>query len=159
MVADERWGNKHLRTLSSAYRKAPHFKEVASWLFPLLEDLARESLLTKANERPGIVTPIRRSTDILDRREMCKMDRVERIVALCRAAGASRFLCGPAAAVYLDKQVMLAAGLMLEWMDYSGYPDYQQLWGRFEPNVSIVDLLFNTGDRARDYLECKSSLT
>lgn len=30
-------------------------------------------------------------------------------------------------------------------VDHAGYSEYPQLWGGFEPNVSIVDLLFNTG--------------
>ena len=32
---------------------------------------------------------------------------------------------------------------------------YSQLWGIFEPHVSIVDLLLNTGPEAPRYLERK----
>ncbi len=41
-------------------------------------------------------------------------------------------------------------------MDYSGYPDYPQLWGAFEPAVSIVDLLLNVGEDAQRYLDRSS---
>ena len=38
-------------------------------------------------------------------------------------------------------------------MTYDNYPPYPQLWGDFEPRVSIVDLLLNTGPHASTYLE------
>ena len=31
-------------------------------------------------------------------------------------------------------------------------PPYPQLWGAFEPNVSIIDLLLNTGAEAPRFL-------
>jgi hypothetical protein len=37
-------------------------------------------------------------------------------------------------------------------MSYESYPEYPQLWGEFEPRVSIVDLLLNTGTEAPRYL-------
>ncbi len=58
---------------------------------------------------------------------------------------------GPAAKSYLDVSVFKAHGVDVAWMSYEGYPPYPQLWGDFEPNVSIIDLLLNTGPRARDY--------
>jgi hypothetical protein len=84
---------------------------------------------------------------------MARMDPSARLVALCRAANAGRYLSGPAARSYLDESLFAAAGIDVAWMDYEGYPDYPQLWGAFEPRVSVVDLLLNVGDRAPDYLE------
>ena len=37
-------------------------------------------------------------------------------------------------------------------MDYSGYPEYEQINGDFIPNVSILDLIFNTGTEAKNYI-------
>lgn len=42
--------------------------------------------------------------------------------------------------------------IRVTWFDYDGYRDYKQLWGGFEPAVSILDLLFNVGAEAPDYL-------
>jgi hypothetical protein len=38
-------------------------------------------------------------------------------------------------------------------MDYSGYREYEQLYPPFEHGVSIIDLIFNTGDEASTYLK------
>jgi len=43
-------------------------------------------------------------------------------------------------------------GIDVEWMDYSGYPEYEQINGDFMPNVSILDLIFNTGTEAKNYI-------
>jgi hypothetical protein len=37
-------------------------------------------------------------------------------------------------------------------MSYEGYPPYPQLGDRFDPRMSIVDLLLNTGAAAPTYL-------
>ena len=39
--------------------------------------------------------------------------------------------------------------MTVEWMDSSGYPVYPQLHGPFEAQVSVLDLLFNMGAKAR----------
>ena len=37
-------------------------------------------------------------------------------------------------------------------MEYGNYPEYGQLYPPFEHNVSILDLIFNTGQEARQYM-------
>jgi hypothetical protein len=37
-------------------------------------------------------------------------------------------------------------------MDYSGYPEYKQLFGEFEHTVSILDLIFNVGNDSSFYV-------
>jgi hypothetical protein len=43
-------------------------------------------------------------------------------------------------------------GVELAWFDYDGYAEYTQLWDGFEHGVSILDLMFNCGPDAPDYL-------
>ena len=38
-------------------------------------------------------------------------------------------------------------------MDYSGYPEYPQLFGEFEHGVTVLDLIFNEGPNARQYMK------
>jgi len=38
-------------------------------------------------------------------------------------------------------------------MDYSGYPEYNQLYPPFEHAVSIIDLIFNEGSQAPKYMK------
>jgi hypothetical protein len=40
----------------------------------------------------------------------------------------------------------------LEWKNYAGYPEYPQRFPPFEHGVSILDLLFNTGPEAPQFI-------
>ena len=133
---------------------------MSAWIFGLIEAASNEQYISIVNERIiraicerlGIGVPIRRCTDIIPREELRDLEATERLVALARAAGATRYISGPAAKAYLDLDPFRAAGIEVAWMDYGGYPPYPQLWGEFAPRVSILDLLLNTGPEAPRYL-------
>ena len=40
----------------------------------------------------------------------------------------------------------------VEYFDYTGYPEYEQLFPPFDHYVSVIDLIFNTGPRATQYM-------
>jgi hypothetical protein len=160
-VPDRDWAEGHRRAIDLAYRRAPHYGAIFGWLDELLTSVAAEPMLSRINEallravcaRLGFTMPIRRCTELLDRAAMREMDPTQRLVQLAVAAGATHYLSGPAAKAYLEPAVFEARGISVDWMTYAGYPDYPQLWGAFEPQVSIVDLLFNTGGAAARYLD------
>jgi hypothetical protein len=79
-------------------------------------------------------------------------NKTERLLEIARAAGADRYLSGPSARDYFDESIFKAAGVVPEWMNYEGYPEYTQLHGGFEHAVTALDLLFNTGPEAPRYL-------
>jgi len=159
-VTDTGWAALHARTIEMAYARAAHFAAEAPWLIGLLRSVATEPFLSVINERLiralcerlGISVPLRRCSEILDRAELQAMGPSERLVAIARAVGATRYMSGPAARSYLDLDLFARAGLEVVWMAYDGYPDYPQLWGNFDPRVSVVDLLLNTGAEAPRYL-------
>ena len=80
-------------------------------------------------------------------------DRSLRLASICRQAGAQVYLSGPAARVYLDESLFAREGIEVRYMDYSSYPEYPQLHGPFRHDVSVIDLLLNTGAEARRYLK------
>jgi len=161
LISDAGWAATHIRSIELAYRRAAHFDTVAPWLFTLLENAAKETLLTKVNEHLiralceylGITVPIRRCSEVLDREVLRFMDPTERLLKLCLAYGATHYLSGPAAKSYLDVRLFAEHGIEVGWMDYSGYKEYPQLWGDFDPSLSVVDLLLNTGSEAQRFLE------
>ena len=159
-IADSTWADSHRRSIDMAYRRAPHFAETSAWLDPLLASLAQEPMLSSVNEtllraicsRLGLAVAFRRCTDVLDRETLLDMDPTLRLVELAAAVGANRYLSGPAAKAYLDERVFADRGIEVAWMNYAGYPDYPQQWGAFEPQVSVIDLMFNMGADAPNLL-------
>ena len=152
-ISDPAWAARHIRTIELAYGRAGRFGEMSSWLFALLQSVADEPFLSQVNQRLlselcallGIRRTIRRCTDVIERDALRGMEPTERLVAIASALEATRYITGPAARAYLDTSRFAAAGIDVVWMAYEGYPEYPQLWGGFEPYVSIVDLLLNVG--------------
>lgn len=81
------------------------------------------------------------------------MVRSERLIDLVTKAGGSEYISGPAAQDYIDTQLFEKAGIKLIWMDYSGYPEYPQLYPPFEHGVSVLDLIFNCGENAKNFMK------
>ena len=140
------WVQRHWRALECSYRRAPAFDATAAWLEPLyrcrwthLSELNR-ALIEAVGARLGIATRLSNSWDYA-----LAEDRSERLAAICEQAGAQIYVSGPAARAYLDEAVFRRRGIAVEWFDYGPYREYPQLWGAFEHQVSIVDLLFNVG--------------
>lgn len=155
-VQDPGWAEAHWQTLRHAYAAAPAFGVHAGLIEQLYRTAAGEPLLSRVNrlflealcDVLGIRTRITWSTDY-----PATGDRTERLVSLCRAAGATIYLSGPSAREYLEPELFDAAGIELEWADYSGYPEYPQLHPPFEHAVTILDLLFNVGTDAPRFLK------
>lgn len=78
--------------------------------------------------------------------------QTEKLVNLCRAVGADRYLSGDAAADYLDTECFRQHGIAVEWQRYR-HPRYPQCrWTgstgaepEFVPYLSALDLLMNCG--------------
>ena len=74
-------------------------------------------------------------------------------MGLCKSAKANAYLSGPAAKDYIVDELFEEACIKLEYMNYSGYPEYKQLFGEFDHAVTILDLIFNTGPYANAYMK------
>jgi WbqC-like protein family len=148
-----RWLDKHVRTLTLAYKKAPHFGAYAEEFFELLH--GRPETISQLNVR--VCGWIMNQLGIQTRTRMAGEfgivgDRVDRPLRFARHLSATSYLAGPTAKPYTDVEGFRAAGIALEFKVYD-YPEYPQLHGAFEPNVTVLDLLFNCGPEARRYLK------
>lgn len=154
-VSFDNWHVKHWKTLQINYGRAAAFRETAEFV----EELYRSprsvylseinvDFIRSINRFLGIDTMMTQSSDY-----HCSGERSERLVALCKAAGADCYLSGPAAKSYLDVSLFEKEKITVEWMDYSGYPEYPQMEGPFEHGVSILDLIFNTGSSAGSFMK------
>ena len=154
-IDGDKWRKKHWDALCLNYKKAAHFEEIIEILQPIylecditkLSELNR-TLIETICRYLGIRTKISDSSDFI-----LADGKTERLADLCRQAGATDYVSGPAARDYIEPEVFADYGIGLHWFDYAGYPDYPQLWGPFVHEVSVVDLLFNCGDEAPRYMK------
>jgi len=144
-VDETDWQRTHWRTLTQSYRKAPHFDRYAPLLEPLyttrwvwLLDLALASM-----ERLASALGVRWAPRLAS--EMALTDEPnQRLIDICRQVGADRYLAGSGSRHYLDLAAFNAAGILVEVQQFV-HPAYPQLYGAFEPGLSVIDLLFNCG--------------
>jgi len=154
-VSDPQWARKHWASITHSYSKARHFS-VGKELFAGLYSSGEERFLSKINHRfivaicglLGIKTTISWSMD-----HELEGDKTEKLVNLCKQAGATHYLSGPAARSYMVEELFTREGISVSYMDYSGYREYSQLYPPFEPQVSILDLIFNEGLDAKNYMK------
>ena len=147
------WPKKHLASIKQNYMKAPFFKEYIDifedayskkWEF--LVDLDNY-FIVKLAARLGICneTIVRSST--LD----IEGDRIGRLINLCKHFGADTFYEGVSGKSYIDENEFLNHGIKVEFQNYQ-HPVYNQLYGDFIPYLSVVDLLFNHGEKSLEIL-------
>jgi hypothetical protein len=154
-ISDPAWGRKHWASIMHSYSRARYFP-VQKELFEQLYLQADDELLSHINYRfivaicrlLGIRTTISWSMDY-----NLIGDKTERLVHLCQQARATGYLSGPAAKAYLNEDLFRNEGIAVSYMDYSGYPEYGQLFPPFQSQVSIIDLIFNEGPDAIRYMK------
>lgn len=148
------WATAHWKALAQNYRRAPHYNEIAAWLEPLYlrEEYGQISQMNRrfieaVCDYLGITTSITNSWDynIIE-------GKTERLADLCAQAGGTEYISGPAARDYIEEHVFDELDIKLTWFNYTGYPEYPQLWGEFTHGVTILDLLFNCGREAHRYM-------
>lgn len=157
-ITDKRWAKKHWNSIQNAYAKAPYFKEYKSFFENLYNECSQEDYLCKVNYK--FIYAINELLDIKTKISFSQdygliEGKTERLVDLVQKAGGTNYLSGPAAKDYIDENLFKEANIKLEWMDYSGYPEYPQLFPPFEHSVSVLDLIFNTGHDTINYIRNK----
>ncbi|WP_042471134.1 WbqC family protein [Bacillus ndiopicus] len=147
-ISKRDWYVNHLNQIKESYRKAPFYEEVINWLENIYFECKEYIYLSQVNKHfiLAINEVLEIVTKIIDSENFeVGNERNQRLIDICLALDATNYVSGPAAKKYLDEYLFNSNGLVVEWMNYEGYPKYPQLSDAFEPAVSIIDLLFNVG--------------
>jgi WbqC-like protein family len=149
------WRRKHWETIRWSYVRAPYFARYRAAFESLYLGTSETSLsainfafIRAINGVLGIDTKLSWSMDYGGVGE----GATERLIFLCRRIGADCYLSGPAARNYLQEERFAEAGIELAYMDYTGYPEYDQLYPPFTHQVSVLDLIFTCGPQAGDFI-------
>lgn len=152
-IEDQSWKKNHRMQIHHAYSKAPFYRRFE----PLLEALYENSItnLSAYNQHclQLISRELRIETELTNAALFHASGRkTERLVEILGQVGGTHYITGPSAKGYLDEEMFRSQNIGLSYFDYQGYPAYRQMVPGFHHQVSILDLLFNLGDQARNYL-------
>lgn len=155
VISEKEWAKNHWKTILLNYSKSRFFKEYKD----LFEDLflsCNETYLSEINFRfisainkiLGITTKISWSSEY----ELLE-GRTQRLVSLCKNLGATEYLTGPAAKNYMDETLFFNENIKITYLNYENYPEYNQLFPPFTHAVSAIDLIFNEGKNATQFMK------
>lgn len=156
LIEDRRWATKHWSSISQIFSRRSHFARFREEWEAAYSEARELSLLHDVNilfmrmiaRQLGISTPL-----VDDREFIIKPDtRTGKLVQLCVATKADRYVTGPAGLDYLEVDRLHEQGIALDVIDYGHYPEYPQGASDFHHNVSTLDLLASVGDEARFHL-------
>ena len=136
------------------------FDEISEMLYDFFHSSNSEmlseinfSLITIICEYLNIKTKISSCTEF-----SLEKEKNQRLISICEQTEADIYLSGYSAKEYIDMQSFTDSGIKIEWFDYEGYPKYEQLWGKFIHEVTILDLLFNCGKKSPSFMKKVSVL-
>jgi len=142
------WAKKHWDGIRFSYAKTPFFKEYESFLSDVysrswshLKDIM-ETMNARFLKMLGIQTKILKASDL---KPEGKKDDL--ILNLCVSLGAKVYISGPLGRNYLHEEKFMERGIRIVYHDYR-HPVYPTLHQVFEPNMAVIDLLFNVGSES-----------
>ena len=144
-----------MKSIVLNYSKTPYFKKYKDFFEELYLE-KKWNNLSKLNQyliKEISIKFLNIKTEFDDSRNY-KLNgtRMERLIEILKKTEANIYISGPAAKEYINNDIFNKNEIELIYKDYTGYPEYMQLHKEFKHNVSIIDLLFNTGDDAPYYI-------
>ena len=159
------WKKKHLHTLITNYSRAKYFeryieyfKELYSKEWEIISDINIE-VTRQLAEFLGIKNKFLVASKLIPPTPPFKKggeggfleEPTDRLIKLCNLTEADIYLAGKDGAKYMDVEKFTKSGIKLTFQDFK-HPVYNQLFGKFEPNMSVIDLLFNHGEESLEII-------
>lgn len=138
---------KHIRAIELNYKKAKYF----NYLFPELKEVLKKNWTHLSELNIELIKLFKNKLGIKTKLEVAsdydfKGNSTELLIEICKKFGADTYLSGKGGAKYQEEDKFKEAGIKLEYTDFT-CPIYSQLWGDFIPNLSVVDYIFNNGNK------------
>ena len=150
------WRNRHLTAIKCAYADTPFFNEIyESLVVPIYEYKTKFlnefsiNAIKKLSSYLGTIPKFYISSDL---NISLKEDPSQRVLGICRRFKADEYITGHGARNYLNYEIFEKNNISVKYMEYKCTP-YPQLYGEFNPYVTILDLLFNVGPESCNLLD------
>jgi hypothetical protein len=158
-ISCEDWKIIHYKYLQESLKDSPFFYDVEKIYqeatFPHIDSIS--ALNQKFIE--VICKYYSIETKIIQSRELnVTGSKTDRLINILKKVGATCYLSGPAAKNYLSENLFAQNKIQLEFKTYE-YLRYPQLWGDFQSEVTILDLIANCGCNGKAYLKSHISNT
>ncbi|MBW2006117.1 MAG: WbqC family protein [Deltaproteobacteria bacterium] len=143
------WQHKQRQAILSNYKKAHYYNQLkeffedifsSSWQFISELNIEVVKSLVKIL---GIDTPLYVASELGE----FPQDPDERLITITKHFGSDTYLAGMGGREYMDLDKYNKSGVKVIFQNFT-HPVYDQLFGDFEPFMSVIDLIFNHGDKS-----------
>ena len=152
-IVDDGWRNRHLSLIRHAYSRTLFFQ---SYFHRLEELILKKSykrildldmaILRFLFDELSISTTIVMSSSL-----KLEGKKSNLILSMCQQLGSDAYISGQNGLEYLSVDDFRSAEIQIAIQKYQ-HPIYPQAHGDFIPYLSVIDLLFNSGPKARDII-------
>jgi hypothetical protein len=151
-IQNNEWKKKHLKTIEISYKKTPFFE---NFFYDFRDILLTDfKYLVELN-----ISLIKFFLNILDINTKLYTasdfnfvgSKSELVLDMCKKMGSKKYIFGSQGKSYANIESFSKNNIDLIFQDYK-HPIYNQLYGKFSPFMSILDLIFNEGELSRDIL-------
>ena len=152
------WRKSQLEFLKQVYKKAPFcsetinlVEEVYSSNYNSLADISIASIETVLD-----FFEMKNNTRILKSSDLnIEGKSTARVIAICKHVNSNKYITGMGALNYFDFELFEKENIRVEFIEYAKTP-YPQLFGEFNPYLSILDLIANTGKEGINYFNSRT---
>lgn len=152
---DEDWQYNHIANLRHQYGNAPYFnqyfpaiRDIIESDFEFLDDLDTALIKCLTAQLGMDNDKFLRSSKL----SYPKSDNAQKnLINICQTLGADKLYNGKSGRSYIDEAFFKKHGIKVQFQHYN-HPTYSQLHGDFISHLSIIDLIFNCGDRSLEIL-------
>ena len=146
------WQKKHLRSIQSAYARAPFLQDHIGTMERVLSRPYDRILNLNLEIINYILHDLKIETRLVLMSQLAVSGKGSTLILdICKSLGATQFLVQSSALTYYDRAQFKTEGIELVSFKKPEYV-YPQLWGGFIANLSILDMMFTCGPKARDII-------
>ena len=142
------WINKHKKSIIQNYKKAEFFDNYWFELEKIYDEKFEYLVELNIEVIKFLFDKLKIKTKTLFSSELHISDKgSNRILEICKILNADRYISGISGKKYLLIDDFERQKIKLEFQNFQ-HPTYEQVFDPFYPNMAMIDLLFNEGERS-----------
>ena len=154
----QRFEKKHFNSIQLNYKNSKYYKLYIGELEEIF--ISKTSRLANLNIKliKWLSSKIGIKTKFISSSELdVSGSKTELLINICKKINANHYLSPIGSKGYIEKNNLFTnSGIQLSYQNYQ-HPTYNQLFGDFIPYLSVIDLLFNEGEKSLEIIKSGSS--
>ena len=147
------WIYKHKAAIKYNYENCPFFDKYWKGIEKILDKKHRKLLELNMSLINYFISILQISTKTIFSSELeIESTGSKKLLDICKSLNSDTYISGELGSDYLDLEIFKNENITVKFEKFE-HPQYSQKYSKFIPNMSIIDLLFNEGEKSIDILK------